>query len=127
MTFVSARQGRAISGLAVWMRSYLRRAAICDYIVALVSSVVALRIRFGDRVTSEYAVFSLVFPLLWVLVLWFSGAYDDRYIGTGSDEFRKVLNAGGKPDRGTRDHLLRVRHPTVPGLPAAHHAERHGP
>jgi len=76
------------------MRSYLRRAAVCDYVIALVSSAVALKIRFGDQVTSEYAAFSLMFPLLWVLVLWFSGAYDDRYIGIGSDEFRKVLNAG---------------------------------
>ena len=93
-TFVSARQGRAISGLALWMRSYLRRAAIYDFIVALVSSMIALEVRFGGHVTSEYAVFTLMFPLLWILVLWFSGAYDNRYIGIGSDEFRKVLNAG---------------------------------
>jgi exopolysaccharide biosynthesis polyprenyl glycosylphosphotransferase len=33
-------------------------------------------------------------PLLWVAALWLAGAYDVRFIGTGSDEFRKVLNAG---------------------------------
>jgi exopolysaccharide biosynthesis polyprenyl glycosylphosphotransferase len=33
-------------------------------------------------------------PVLWVAALWLAGAYDVRFIGTGSDEFRKVLNAG---------------------------------
>jgi exopolysaccharide biosynthesis polyprenyl glycosylphosphotransferase len=32
--------------------------------------------------------------VLWVAALWLAGAYDVRFIGTGSDEFRKVLNAG---------------------------------
>jgi exopolysaccharide biosynthesis polyprenyl glycosylphosphotransferase len=54
----------------------------------------AIQVRFGSNVTFRYAALSLIFPLPWVLVLWLSGAYDDRYIGIGSDEFRKVLNAG---------------------------------
>ena len=60
----------------------------------LVSSTLALQVRFGGDLTPKYAVLTIVFPPLWVLALWISGAYDDRYIGTGSDEFRKVLNAG---------------------------------
>ena len=32
--------------------------------------------------------------MLWIAALWLAGAYDVRFIGTGSDEFRKVLNAG---------------------------------
>ncbi len=88
------RRGRAVSGLATWMKLYLRRAVIFDFIIAVFSSTMAIQVRFSGHVTSEYAVFSLVFPLLWVLTLWFFGAYDDRYIGIGSDEFRRVLNAG---------------------------------
>jgi exopolysaccharide biosynthesis polyprenyl glycosylphosphotransferase len=61
---------------------------------ALVSSTLALQVRFGGDLTPRYTVLTILFPLLWVLALWISGAYDDRYIGTGSDEFRKVLNAG---------------------------------
>jgi exopolysaccharide biosynthesis polyprenyl glycosylphosphotransferase len=38
--------------------------------------------------------FSLAFPLLWTITMTLSGGYDVRFIGTGSDEFRKVLNAG---------------------------------
>jgi exopolysaccharide biosynthesis polyprenyl glycosylphosphotransferase len=76
------------------MRIYLRRAVVCDFAIALFSSAMAMQVRFGGHVNTEYAVFSLVFPLLWVLTLWLFGAYDNRYVGIGSDEFRKVLNAG---------------------------------
>ena len=65
-----------------------------DFVIAAISSSVALQVRFGSDLTAEYAALSAVFPFLWVLVLGISGAYDDRYIGTSSDEFRKVLNAG---------------------------------
>ncbi len=94
ISIASDRRGHAVAGPAIWMRIYLRRAVISDFAIAVVSSMMAIQVRFGDHVTSEYAAFGLMFPLLWVLTLWFSGAYDDRYIGIGSDEFRKVLNAG---------------------------------
>src|SRR5919204_5791988 len=41
-----------------------------------------------------YLGLSLALPVLWIAALWLAGAYDVRFIGTGSDEFRKVLNAG---------------------------------
>ena len=41
-----------------------------------------------------YLALSLALPVLWIAALWLAGAYDARFIGTGSDEFRKVLNAG---------------------------------
>jgi exopolysaccharide biosynthesis polyprenyl glycosylphosphotransferase len=91
---VSERRGRAVSGLAMWTRVYLRRAAMVDFGAGVVCSTVALQIRFDGYISPEYAALSLGFPLLWVMALWFSGAYDSRYVGTGSDEFRKVLNAG---------------------------------
>jgi exopolysaccharide biosynthesis polyprenyl glycosylphosphotransferase len=65
-----------------------------DFVIAVAFSTLALQVRFGGRITPEYAVLSIIFPLLWVMALWLGGAYDVRYIGTGSDEFRKVLNAG---------------------------------
>ena len=33
-------------------------------------------------------------PVLWLIALALAGGYDVRFIGTGSDEFRRVLNAG---------------------------------
>ena len=55
---------------------------------------VAAQIRFGSNVTTTYLALSLALPVLWVVALWLAGAYDVRFIGTGSDEYRKVLTAG---------------------------------
>src|SRR5215475_4428151 len=77
-----------------WTKSYLRRAAIIDSGCAFTAVFAALALRFGSHFTLSYALFSIAFPLLWVIALTLSGGYDDRFIGTGSDEFRKVLNAG---------------------------------
>jgi exopolysaccharide biosynthesis polyprenyl glycosylphosphotransferase len=85
---------QAASRLATWTRNYLRRAAITDCCCAIAAVVTALQLRFGGYLTGEYAALSLAFPLLWVTALWLAGGYDARFIGTGSDEFRKVLNAG---------------------------------
>lgn len=90
----SDRRERSVTGSAVWTKVYLRQATTFDFASGMVSSVLALQLRFGGHLTPRYVALSIVFPLAWVLVLRISGAYDDRYIGTGSDEFRKVLNAG---------------------------------
>ena len=54
---------------------------------------VAAQVRFGSDVTPMYMALSLALPVLWVAALWLAGAYDVRFVGTGSDEFRKVLSA----------------------------------
>ena len=54
----------------------------------------AVQLRFGNDVTWTYVAFSLVLPVLWIAALWLAGGYDVRFIGTGSDEYHKVLNAG---------------------------------
>jgi exopolysaccharide biosynthesis polyprenyl glycosylphosphotransferase len=95
MVTVSDKRGRrAVSGLAFWTKTYLRRAAVADLVAAAVCSTLALQLRFDGHITPVYTILSLTFPMLWIAVLWLSGAYDDRFIGTGSDEFRKVLNTG---------------------------------
>jgi exopolysaccharide biosynthesis polyprenyl glycosylphosphotransferase len=60
----------------------------------VVGVFVAAQVRFGSNVTAVYLALSLALPVLWVGALWLAGAYDVRFIGTGSDEYRKVLNAG---------------------------------
>ncbi len=44
--------------------------------------------------TGTYAALGLALPVLWIITLLLTGGHDGRFIGTGSDEFRKVLNAG---------------------------------
>lgn len=90
----SGRRVRLASGSATWARDYLRRTASTDFIIAVVCSTAAIEIRFDGRLGLEYALLCIGLPVLWVLTLLIFGAYSVKSIGTGSDEFRKVLNAG---------------------------------
>src|SRR5437016_4639725 len=79
---------------STWTRDYLREVALADLGCAVVGVFMAAQVRFGSDVTPMYLALSLALPVLWVAALWLAGAYDVRFIGTGSDEFRRVLNAG---------------------------------
>ena len=79
---------------SVWTRDYLRRVAVADLGCAVLAVFAAAQLRFGDDVTATYLILSIPLPAVWLIALTVAGAYDARFIGTGSDEFRKVLNAG---------------------------------
>ena len=79
---------------ATWIRVYLRRTACADFATAAVSAAAAVLLRFGVHPSPKYVLVSLLLPVAWVVLLLVLGGYDVRFIGTGSDEFRKVLNAG---------------------------------
>ena len=85
---------RASRRLSTWTRDYLRKVALADLGCAVVGVFMAAQVRFGSNVAPMYLALSLSLPVLWVAALWLAGAYDVRFIGTGSDEYRKVLNAG---------------------------------
>ena len=87
-----ARQ--ATSGASTWSKDYLRRAALADLGCAVVGVFVAAQLRFGEHVNGTYVALSLALPGLWLAAVALAGGYDDRFIGTGSDEYRKILNAG---------------------------------
>jgi exopolysaccharide biosynthesis polyprenyl glycosylphosphotransferase len=76
------------------MRTYVRNLVIADLSVAVIAAVAAVWARFGAHANNRYLLLSLVLPLLWTLAVRVFGGYERRYLGTGSDEFRRVLNAG---------------------------------
>lgn len=82
------------SSSSTWSRDYLRRAALADLGCAVIGVFAAVQLRFGEHVTGTYVALSLALPGLWLAAVALAGGYDIRFIGTGSDEFRKVLNAG---------------------------------
>ena len=85
---------RSATRSSTWVKDYLRWAAVADFGCAILGVFAAAQIRFGRDVAPQYIALSLALPALWLAALWLSGGYDVRFIGTGSDEFRKVLNAG---------------------------------
>jgi exopolysaccharide biosynthesis polyprenyl glycosylphosphotransferase len=82
---------------STWMRSYLRSAALTDCACALVGSGLALYVRFVSQqgfVPASYIIFAVSLPVLWCSSVALAGGYEARFIGAGSDEFRRVLNGG---------------------------------
>jgi exopolysaccharide biosynthesis polyprenyl glycosylphosphotransferase len=68
--------------------------AVADCAVAVTAAAAAVVVRFGAHASAKYLVLSLLLPALWMIALRLVGGYEMRFLGTGSDEFRKVLNAG---------------------------------
>jgi exopolysaccharide biosynthesis polyprenyl glycosylphosphotransferase len=81
---------------ASWTAAYLRQARATDALCGLGAGVLAYLIRFSsptDRPAAYLAV-SLIMPVVWLLTVLMAGGYDSRFIGVGTDEFRKIFNAG---------------------------------
>ena len=91
---VRSYERQAARHASTWARQYLRRAAIADLCCAVIGVFMAVQLRFGNHLTGTYVALSLALPVLWLAAVGFAGGYDVRFIGTGSDEYRKVLNAG---------------------------------
>jgi exopolysaccharide biosynthesis polyprenyl glycosylphosphotransferase len=79
---------------STWAKDYLRRAALADLGCAILGVFIAVQLRFGNDITPTYTALSMALPVFWLAAVWLAGGYDVRFVGTGSDEFRKVLNAG---------------------------------
>ncbi len=98
--FRAQRSGAAVrpgeQDPAYWTASYMRRARLVDGACALAAGLLAFEIRFDDHGhgPAAYIILTLTLPLLWVVCVALAGGYDTRFIGLGSDEFRKVVNAG---------------------------------
>jgi exopolysaccharide biosynthesis polyprenyl glycosylphosphotransferase len=79
---------------AGWIGGYLRSAAAADFGCALVAAELAAQVRFtrGDM-PAAYLALTVALPVLWCVAVALAGGYDARFVGTGSEEFRRVLSA----------------------------------
>ena len=86
----------ASRGVRAWTSRYVLRVTAADVTCGLAAGLLAFEARFGSSQPRDivYLWLALALPLLWLAALALSGAYDTRFIGVGSDEFRRVLNAG---------------------------------
>ncbi len=83
-----------------WLRRYACAQALGDSAAVIVAAIAAEWFRFGSldasstgRVALPYLVFSLAAAPAWVISMIFSGAYDRRYCGWGTEEYRRVFDA----------------------------------
>ena len=82
-------------GPVTWTKAYLHRVALADGICGLIAGALAVEVRFLGQGywPVSYLAFTLALPLLWCAAVALAGGYEPRFIGAGSDEFRRVLNA----------------------------------
>ena len=92
-----ARAGRRASR---WHRPYTLAIVLLDFGAAALASFLAVtefekaQSGFQDRPTLFALVAYVFLPLGWLIALWGNGAYDRRYLGLGTDEFKRVVRAG---------------------------------
>ena len=90
-----ADRNAAVLGTRAWTSAYLRRAALADGTCALAAGAVAARVRFGGPAYLPLTYVSLTcgLPFVWWMSVLLAGGYDNRIIGLGSDEYRRIRTA----------------------------------
>ncbi|MGH3647791.1 MAG: sugar transferase [Micromonosporaceae bacterium] len=81
-----------------WHRPYAALLLLTDFLCAAGASMLAIwwlpQAVAGFRSLDQmYWIGLVLLPLGWVAVLWGHGAYDRRYLGLGTDEFKRVVRA----------------------------------
>nr|WP_233515086.1 sugar transferase [Marinitenerispora sediminis] len=81
-----------------WTRAYVRGMAAVDLGSAAAAGLLAVRVRFAEAIgtpaVAPYLLATFLLPLLWVVAVAVAGGYERRFIGVGTEEFRRVLSAG---------------------------------
>jgi exopolysaccharide biosynthesis polyprenyl glycosylphosphotransferase len=84
---------------STWHRPYAAALVLLDYAATMLASfvVISLFAKADSGFQHNPQFFSVVayvlLPLCWIIVLWGHGAYDRRYLGIGTDEFKRVVRA----------------------------------
>jgi exopolysaccharide biosynthesis polyprenyl glycosylphosphotransferase len=80
----------------VWENRYVTVAALVDVVCAFLAGAVAYEIRYHARIDPPdlYLALTLTLPLLWWATVALSGGYDSRIVGSGAQEFHRILRAG---------------------------------
>jgi exopolysaccharide biosynthesis polyprenyl glycosylphosphotransferase len=78
-----------------WQRKYGLSLVLVDLAVSSCAAVVAYLVRFGSTSGRHFpgeVLFSLAFPVGFVLSIAAARGYEARFLGTGSDEYRKFVD-----------------------------------
>jgi exopolysaccharide biosynthesis polyprenyl glycosylphosphotransferase len=87
-----------------WERDYARLVVLGDFAACLIAAGIAYLVRFGGFFSFDlmpisatpYIAISAVLPVAWVLSMSLNRAYESRFLGGGSEEFRRVVNAAAR-------------------------------
>jgi exopolysaccharide biosynthesis polyprenyl glycosylphosphotransferase len=74
-----------------WMRGYTAAVLASDAVVALLSSITAYYFRSDETTPALFA--ALLFPAVWVAALALGRTYEHRFVGGGTDEYRRLFSS----------------------------------
>ena len=77
-----------------WSRQYLQRLTAIDVVSGAVASSLASVLAFPGASAERKTIVAAVFTVGWMLILLLNRTYENRHLGLGSEEFKRVLNAG---------------------------------
>ena len=84
---------------AAWLRRYARTLIGIDSLVLLCAGLIGVALRFGTQFDTAsvrgvpYLAVNLLITLAWIGVMTLSRCYETRFLGTGTEEFKRVANA----------------------------------
>jgi len=81
-------------GTAQWQRTLVRSLVGLDFVAAALAGLLAMVVQFGAGGSDVYLLVTLTSPFVWVLSCASVRAYERRFLGTGSEEFSRVFDAG---------------------------------
>jgi exopolysaccharide biosynthesis polyprenyl glycosylphosphotransferase len=84
-----------------WHRPYAAILVLIDMLAVTLATLTVLeifpsgwiKVNFSDDLAAFYVVAWVALPLGWLAALWGHGTYDRRYLGIGTDEFKRVARA----------------------------------
>ncbi|MBO2454980.1 sugar transferase [Actinomadura barringtoniae] len=79
-----------------WVSSHVHLTITADFCCALTAGLVGYLFRFGEASSPPRpdALLAAALPLIWVCWVAAARAYDVRFFGAGSEEYRRILDAG---------------------------------
>ncbi|MBR8741250.1 sugar transferase [Nocardiopsis sp. MG754419] len=92
------RTGGPGSGARAWLRRYVVDLVGLDLLAAFMACLAGVLVRFhgalGADTTAPYLLLSAALPPIWVLFVFLGGGYEHRFLGVGTEEYRRVAVAG---------------------------------
>jgi exopolysaccharide biosynthesis polyprenyl glycosylphosphotransferase len=77
-----------------WQSRFVKQLIVGDLVAGLLAASFAVLVRFPGGASRGYQLATAIFPLGWVASCAAARAYEARFLGTGSEEFRRVFDAG---------------------------------
>jgi exopolysaccharide biosynthesis polyprenyl glycosylphosphotransferase len=88
-----SRELTVVRSKSRWQKGYVHRCIAVDFCAALVGGSSAYLARWGGDTKAPYLVITALLPLVWVGAVALSRAYEPRFLGAGSEEFRRIGRA----------------------------------